>query len=422
MKAGPRFLAVQFLREVFAASRRTDSLSRDPRFLRLHPRDRRLAVELVLGVSRWLRRLDHALSRFSNRPLERLDPDVLWVLRVAAYELEFLSVPARAAVHQAVGLCRAVGKSSAGAFVNAVLRQYLRVEPTPPRGDSAETLSILHSHPEWLARRYVDRWGPGRAEALMARNNERPRPPLWVNPFRVDFGVFQGWLRAEGIPFRVRPELPCCLDAPRRLARHRWHREGFCFFMDAASQQTVAGIDLESCRLAGDFCAAPGGKAFLLASRLPADAWLCAADSNGRRLRRLKERAARCQVPLRLVQADLTRPAPLRTAFDFILLDAPCSGLGTLGANPEIRWRAVEEDLKRHQRRQVSILRNGFGSLRRGGRLLYSTCSTEPEENEEAVELFLRAEPSAKLLEPPRRNFPEGVGQCFFSALVGHQD
>ena len=422
MNRGPRGLAVEFLGQVLAGARRSDALSRDRRFLRLDPRDRRLAMELVQGVLRLLLRLDRRLAALSNRPLRRLDPDVLGILRVAVYELEFLRTPARAVVYEAVGLCRGFGKSSAKSFVNAVLRRFQRNRPVLPEGDSVEALSIRHSHPEWLARRYSLRWGPERAAALMRRNNERPRPRLWVNPFKVDFEVFQSQLAAEGVPFRVCFDLPNCLEAPASLARHRFHREGRCFFMDAASQRTVNRVDLAAVRLAGDFCAAPGGKAFLLASRLAPGAWLCAADSHPGRLSRLRARARRCQVPLRLVQADLTRPGPFRTRFDFVLLDVPCSGLGTLGANPEIRWRAREEDLVRHHRRQLAILRNGFAALGPRGRLLYSTCSTEPEENELVLESFLRGEPEAVVLEEPRRNFPEGAGQCFFSALVGQRD
>ncbi len=420
MRGGARQLAVQFLDEVFWRPRHADSLSRDRRFLAMEPRERRLCMELVNGVLRNLPLLDFQIRSLSGRPFEKLDRIVVWILRAALYQLVFLRIPPRAAVHESVQLCPRFRKASAKGFVNALLRAFLRRPPDLPQGDDAAALGIRHGHPEWLVKRYLARYGLTGAKRLMERNNRTPKPPLWVNPFRIGLEVFQEKLSDAGISFQVHPRLPNCLVVPAAFARHRLYRSGFCFFMDAGSQEIALRADLKTARMVGDFCAAPGGKAFLLAASLPPRATLVCSDANWRRLVAFVSRARGFQVPVQVAAADLSRASPYRRAFDFVLLDVPCSGLGTLGANPDIRWKVVESDLPGLARRQEGILDNGFRALKPGGRLLYCTCSTEPEENEGVVDRFLDGQRAAVRLDQDRRNFPAGRGQAFFSALIGH--
>lgn len=422
MKPEPRAVAAEFLLEVFSVPRHADALIRDRRFLRMDARDRRFAYRLVQGVLRSRGRLDDAIRRLSDRPLRKIDAEALWLLRIGIYQLEFLRVPERAAVHETVKLCRRLGKSSAAGFVNAVLRRFIRERPEPPQGNGSHQLAVRYSHPEWLVRRWLSRWGTAAARRLMERNNALPQPLLWVNPFQVSFKQFQLQLEAEGVAFEVFPDLPNCLKVAAGFANHRLYAEGSCFFMDQGSQEIVQQVDVSACRTAGDFCAAPGGKAFLLASRLPEDARLYCADASLPRLRRMAARARLMRIPrLHLAAADLSIAAPYAERFDFVLLDVPCSGLGTLGANPDIRWKIAESSLAAFQSRQLAILRNGFAALRRGGKIVYSTCTTEPEENEQVVEQFLGLESRAVRLREDRRNFPNAAsGQCFYSALIGH--
>ena len=418
-----RALAVRFLRDVFQRGKHLDALSREPVFLKLDERDRRLVTELVYGVLRNRGLLDFYIAQLSRRPLRRLDQVILWILRVGLYQTEFLRVPDRAAVHEAVSLCRWFRKSSAAGFVNAVLRHFLRKKPVLPAGSSPHALAIGYSHPEWLVQRYLTRYGLSQTEALLKRNNQPPLPSLWVNVFKTDLESFCERLNQEAIDFQTYPNLPNCLliHSPT-FSQHDLYRANYGFFMDVASQEIAYLAKVQEHRLLGDFCAAPGGKSFLLASQKSGNAKICCCDSNLQRLREMEARSFTYQVPdLYFVNADLSLLAPWRNVFDFVLLDVPCSGLGTLRSNPDLRWKIEESNFQSLHDKQVAILRSGFAALRRGGELVYATCSTEPEENEQVVEEFLSCEGEATLLGDFHRTFPgPHPGECFFAARIRH--
>ena len=383
----------------------------------LPDRDRRLATELVYGVLRNRSLLDHQLDALLKRPRSRLDPEVLQILRAGLFQLNFLRIPERAAVHESVRLCRELRKASAAPLVNAVLRRFLRNRPPlPDRGDT-RSLSVRYSHPEWLVRRYLSRFGPEGARTILERNNRPPPPHLWVNPFRTTRERFCRRLDREGVPFRLHPRLPHCVRVnSRSFVRHPLYRRGHCFLMSPASQEVAQLGDLSRCRVLGDFCAAPGGKSFILQSRKRSDARLISGDLSLARLRQMKGRADLYRIPqMRAVQADLVDP-PFRRLFDFILLDVPCTGTATLRANPDLRWRLAESDLPGMSRLQRALLRSSFRMLRPGGQLVYATCSTEPEENREVVEHLLNREPEAKLVRQPEGDFLKR--EAFFAACL----
>lgn len=422
-KASARVVAVDFLQAVLHAGRRLDHLNDNRSFLALQPRDRRLAFELVHGVLRHKLRLDFYITSLAERPIERLDSVVATILRVALYQLEYLRIAERAAVHEAVDLCGPFAKKSASGFVNAVLRSFLRQKPELPAGGGAGALAVRHSHPQWLVERYVARYGEQATESLLERNNASPPPVVRVNTFKNDLGQFLGRLQADSIEHRVLDELPdSVLVLAPTFSQHPIYGEGLCYFMDAASQE-IAGLgDVQGANLIGDFCAAPGGKTFILASRAPSAARVLCCDVNLRRLREMRDRASLYAVPrLHFVHADATQPLPFSSGFDFILADVPCTGLGTLRSNPDVKWKISEDQLERYQAREIAILTQSFAALRSGGRLVYSTCSTEPEENEQVVEAFLQSEPNACLLGPFFRSYPmDHLGECFFAARIGH--
>ncbi len=383
----------------------------------LPERDRRLATELVYGVLRNRSLLDFQLDALLERPRSRLDPEVLQILRVGLFQLNYLRIPERAAVHESVRLCRELRKSSAGPLVNAVLRGFLRNRPASPDPDDALSLSILYSHPEWLVRRYLSRYGSEGTRTILERNNRPPLLHLWVNPFRTTREKFCRRLDHEGVPFQLHPRLPHCVRVnSRSFVRHPLYRRGHCFLMSPASQEVAQLGDLSGCRILGDFCAAPGGKSFILHARKRSDARVFCCDLSLPRLRQMRARADLYRIPqLRAVQADLATP-PFRIPFDFILLDVPCTGTATLRANPDIRWRLAEEDVQRMARIQLSLLRSSFRMLRPGGQLIYATCSTEPEENHRVVENLLDLEPEAKLLPQPATDFLKC--EAFFAACL----
>lgn len=417
-----RLAAVRLLEELSYPSRRLDALSRHPEFTALDSRSRRLAMELAYGTERWRGRLDYQIQQLSQRPLNKLDRPVLWILRTALYQMDFLRIPHRAAVHQAVESCRMLGKSSAASFVNALLRQWLRAAPPLPEDDSIESLSVRFSHPQWLVRRYLERWGLEMACRLMEKSNSPPEGYLWVNPLKASLDWFCRRLDDEGIDYQACPGLPNCLTAPSSLASHPLYRKGFCFFMDAASQKVAWLATLEGKRRLGDICAAPGGKAFLLATRMDKGAILHCSDRVPSRLQEVRKRARLYGMSgLSYSVADWSRTSVFRPAFDFVLADVPCSGLGTLSSNPDIRWKFQQQSLKRMQQRQIRILENAFAALGTGGEVLYSTCSTEPEENEQVVDEFLNRQSQARRCGEDFRSFPlRHPGEGFYAARIRH--
>jgi 16S rRNA (cytosine967-C5)-methyltransferase len=417
-----RNAAVRFLLKIFEQDYRLDQLSHDKSFLQLDPRDRRLATELVYGVLRNRSLMDFHVSRFARTRLEKMDSVVLWILRIALYQVEFLRVPERAAVSEAVEQCRSFRKHRAAGFVNALLRNFLRDPPAPPEGDDPEALAVRYSHPVWLVERYLARWGTEVAVEMLKRNNADPPVWIWVNRFKTEINGFARRLEQESISWKEHPFLPGCLAIESRgFTQHDLYRQGQCFAMDPASQEVAHLLNLEGGKLIGDLCAAPGGKSFLLAWRKDPKARLLACDVSFRRLRESLQRAELYEVAgVHFVCADLLAQAPLNRPLDRILLDVPCTGLGTLRANPDIRWKIQPAHLARFQTKQKRLLANALRALARGGELIYSTCSTEPEENEGVVE-----EPKDSgiaIVETPYfRSFPqEHPGECFFAARIRH--
>jgi len=412
---------VDALTRRFVDSVALDTIYRFSLYLDLDLQDQRLVRELVDGVLRNRGKIDFQISKLSHRPLNRIDKAVLWILRVSLYEMESMRIPQYASVHTAVSLCKAFGKTSAKGFVNAVLREFQRRPPALPEGESSECLAVRYSHPPWLVDRYLGRWGHQTTLELLDRNNRLPEPTLWVNPFRIEVSEFCEKLVADGFDVEVVDEVPNCVRVTgRKMTDHTFYREGYCFFMDISSQRVANLVDMTGKRVVGDFCAAPGGKSFLIAAQLAENALMVSSDVSRKRLGSMKRRAAQYRIEgVNLVQADLANGTPFSRSFDFVLADVPCSGLGTIRSNPDIRWAVRESDLPLYQQRQLEILGSAFCSLKRGQSLVYSTCSTEPEENEQVVAKFLSQQPQAELVEGFFRTFPDNKGgDGFFAGQV----
>ena len=354
----------------------------------LDERDRAFAHELVLGVLRRRGWLDHVLASLVERPLDRVSPPVRDVLRLGAYQLLFLRVAEHAAVSESVDLARAV-EPRAGGFVNAVLRRLQRdgapAAPDPatdPRG----WLVTAGSLPAWLADRWLGRLGPERAVTRARALVEAPPVHFRLNPRVADAAAR---LEAAGVrsePAAV-PGALALLDG--RLAPLA--AEGVVYAQDQGSQ-LVGRLAAADGRVL-DACAAPGGKSLLLADLGAGRTRVIAAEVSLRRVRTLERLRARWGAgEVRVLAADARRP-PFRTAFDAVLLDAPCTGLGTLARHPDVRWRLAPGDIERQARRQAELVAALAPLVRPGGRLVYATCSVEPEENEGVVAPFLAAHP-----------------------------
>jgi len=350
----------------------------------LPPKDRALLHELVLGTLRRRGWLDHVLQRLTERPLAKTSPLLRDVLRLGAYQLLFLRVPDHAAVSESVDLARA-GEPRGAGFVNAVLRRLQREGPPPEPAASDDPLAWLTttgSLPRWLAARWVERHG---VEETIARARTLLDPPpvhVHLNPRRHDAAARAEEEGVELAGTGVPGAWEVVRGRPAPLAAF-----GLLHVQDKGSQ-LVALLASRPGR-ALDACAAPGGKSLLLSDRAGSDGLVVASDVSPRRLRALVDARQRWGASrLEVVVADARTP-PFRGGFDSVLLDAPCSGLGTLGRHPDIRWRARPDDPSRHAGKQRILLESAATLVRRGGRLVYSTCSIEDEETTGVIGPFL---------------------------------
>jgi len=369
--------------------------------------DAGLATELTLGVLRWQRLLDFIIDGQLTKVNKALDPEVRIALRLGTYQLNFLTrIPARAAVHESVELVKHARKRSAAPLVNAILRKVdkntsrttLPVDWVAARLPNslplADRLGIQHSHPTWLVERWLGAFGEARTRALLNADNCVPSVGAYVlDPQRRDDAVLS--LQKAG-----------CGVEPGHLLRDSWIlergnpaaseavRRGWVSIQDEASQLVASLVAVEPGQAVLDVCAAPGGKTLRLALDAGSAGRVIAADLHAHRVRAMDERLKRAGVHnVQTLTLDAASPlpseAPFNRRFDRILVDVPCSGTGTLARHPEIRWRLRAEDLHELHARQAALLRNALPHLAPGGRLVYSTCSLEPEENELVVQEVL---------------------------------
>lgn len=384
-------------------------------------RDRALATDIATGTERWRAALDHLIVLYAKRPIARLDGDVVVILRLSLYQLLHLTrVPASAVVNDAVTMTRRAGFASAAGLVNAVLRRASRERnkaglPSRPTADTDRRpaqdvdresalayLSVTLSHPRWLAERWLDRLGFARAEAWMQFNNQPAPLTLRANPLRTTRVALQQALTVDdvevGAPAEPTRYAPDGLIV-RRGSAHEAVAKGTCVVQDEASQLVALLAGAAPGPLALDTCASPGGKATAIAACLAAGERLVACDVRSRRVALLQQTVrATGSVNVWLVQADLSAPLPFAAAFSTVVVDVPCSGLGTLRRDPDIRWRRTEGDLAALAGAQRRMLAHAAAVVRSGGRLVYATCSSEPEENEDVAAWFLSAHPDFRAI------------------------
>jgi 16S rRNA (cytosine967-C5)-methyltransferase len=354
-------------------------------FAKLSSRDHGLATELVMGVLRWRSVLDDRIAGASSQKIARLDGEVLTALRLGAYQLQFLSrVPARAAIFESVELVKAARKRSAASFANAVLRKIAAAGTEDTfvaisTSSDATMLARNSAHPSWLIERWAEQYGLATALKICAHDQTVPGTSIHIHDDQ-----YLKELTAAGVELSAGQLLSCA----RRVAAGDVtgtgaYRDGRVSIQDEGSQ-LVALLAGQGERFL-DCCAAPGSKTGFLARRNP-NAKVFAMELHPHRARLLQSLTRLPNV--HVVAADV-RHLPFSSSFDRILADVPCSGTGTLSRNPEIKWRLRAEDLLDLQWRQTAILKSALAQLAVGGRLVYSTCSLEREENEAVVEAAL---------------------------------
>lgn len=355
--------------------------------------------ELVYGVLENRMFIDHILSQVSKTPLSKMDPAILNILRMGIYELIFIETPAHAAVNEAVKLSKKHAFKGVDRFVNGVLRGIDRKRDTLTRvskKDPIDQLAIETSHPRWILDLLIDLYGLEGARAFAQLDNSPAPVSLRIrtgqDPDAIKSGLAQDGLVVKDHPLRS----GALLVESGRVTDTKAFKEGLITIQDVGSQLAADAVRAQKGDRVLDLCAAPGGKAIQMAET---GAELVANDISPKRMERLAQNAIRMGVALATATWDATGfVSEWEEAFDRILVDAPCSGLGLLRRKPEIRWNRRQEDLASLAHLQKQILDQAYKYLKPGGRLVYSTCTIAPLENEDQVKSFLERHPDIDLV------------------------
>ena len=374
-----RLVAFNILLRVERESAYADELLHSALLDALSPVDRNLATEIVMGVLRWRSVLDGPIARFSFTPFPRLDLEVLTALRMGVYQKQFLTrVPAHAAVNETVELVKQAKKVSAAGLVNAVMRKVKSAafDPHESKLTGVDYLASALAHPKWLVERWVQFFAADVAQKICEYDQRVPATVL-----RLSSMDDETMLAQQGIPLAPGALMKSArVVAAGEMTKTTLLQDGKIAIQDEGSQLVAALVG--SGRRILDCCAAPGGKTAAMATRLPA-AEIVAAELHPHRARLLRKLAP--QPNVQVLTADALA-LPFGPDFDRVLADVPCSGTGTLARNPEIKWKLKPEDLHDLQTRQIAILRAAMRHVAPGGRLVYSTCSLEPEENQQVID------------------------------------
>ncbi|MEO5931712.1 MAG: 16S rRNA (cytosine(967)-C(5))-methyltransferase RsmB [Candidatus Kapaibacterium sp.] len=371
----------------------------------LNDMDRRLLNELATGVLRWQGKLDWILTGFYHGEFAKCLPVVRNALRVALYQILFLDkIPFSAAVNESVEIVKRLKGERSANIVNGVLRSVIRKlnEITYPEmsDDQSRYLAIMLSHPQWMVRRWLARFGPEETEALLTSNNLRPSISLRVNPLRATNQEVEAHLRGRGLAPQSSPYLPgmITVDGLGGISEDDLFRKGWYTIQDTGAALATKLAEARPGMRVIDLCAAPGGKSTAMAEAMNGEGEIIAVDKYDSKLKLIENAARRLGFEgiihptvgdARTIQLD---PA------DIVLVDAPCSGLGVLSKKPDIRWKRQADDITALAKLQREILEHAVDMVKPGGHLIYTTCTIEPAENQEVVEIFLRDHPEFELV------------------------
>lgn len=389
---------------------------------RLAPRDRALTMEIVYGTLRWQGQLDWLLEKVADRSVDRIQSTVLLILRMSLYQIRFLDrVPEPAAVNEAALLARESHLEGLVGFINGVLRGAIRRSTELNEALASAPDWIRQSHPEWLWVRWQKRFGAEAARALAARNNEPPPSTLCCNFRKADARTLVERLRRDDVAV----ENSRWVDGSFRVVSgdvtsSSAFKNGLAWLQDEGSQLAASLGTLRGVSKIVDLCSAPGGKSFFWARDRAVE--VSAFDINVERALAMERRRILYGLDnVAIVAADARQRPPIGFKPDLVFVDAPCSGLGTIRRNPDIRWKIEAADLARFQERQLAILQSAAGV--QAPHLIYVTCSTEPEENEQVVESFLASQKHYRRLFPAQAALKRLVDtQGYFRTFPAEDD
>ncbi|WP_274361548.1 16S rRNA (cytosine(967)-C(5))-methyltransferase RsmB [Paenibacillus thermotolerans] len=416
---GARELALQALLSVEAEGAYSNlALNEALQKHRPEPREAALATELVYGTIQRKNTLDTVLNRFINKGVEKLQPWVRSLFRLSAYQLLYLDrVPAHAAVSEAVAIAKRRGHQGISGMVNAVLRNVLRTpDPLQPQPDwtASERIAFVHSHPEWLVKRWIGQFGEETAANIAAANNEPPSVSIRANTLRISRDELLRKLTSAGIDAKPSDVSPSgiVVKGAGNMAHSQWYKDGLCTIQDESSMLVASALAPPPKARVLDCCAAPGGKTTHLAELMGGEGTVVSCDIHPHKRELIESNVKRLELSnVETHTIDATKLAGKfpENSFDAVLLDAPCSGFGVIRRKPDIKWSKRPEDVKEIAGLQHDILTSIHGLLRPGGTLVYSTCTLDAEENERQIERFLSEYPMFELDDSIARYVPQEV-------------
>lgn len=424
----PRYLAVKVLNRYERSDSYVDKLlNSERRHSNLNSYDMSLMTELVNGVIRWRNKLDWCLTGFYRGDFQKCLNIVKNAMRVALYQIVFLTkIPAYSAVNESVEIVKRIQGEKTAGIVNGVLRNLIRNLDNvryPERDDDiVYHLSVMYSHPKWMIKRWIERFGAEETEMFLTYNNHRPNIPLRVNLIRSNVDEIIEYLRANEIKHYRTPYLQQSLRikiSKTNVIESDLFKDGKFTVQDTSASMAVVLANPKPGQKIVDLCAAPGGKSFFLAELSEDQAEIIAIDKYESKLRFIEEGAERLGFrSIRTLVTDAREYEPEEKP-DLLFLDVPCSGLGTLSKRPDIKWKREHEDLLKLVKTQREILKNAARIIGSGGVILYSTCTTEPEENEENIKWFLEEHPDFEI-DPAEKYLPLDVCKDGFMQTFPH--
>lgn len=391
----------------------------------LSKKDRAFFNALVFGVLRFQNHIDHLIRYVITMPFHKIDPDLLVLLRIGVFQLRFMDrVPPSAAVNTTVNLVKkARFPLWIVKFTNGVLRNIARKMKETPFPDLNEApekyISLYHAFPEWLVRRWINRFGVLAVETLCRSLNKIPPTTLRVNTLKIERTQLIERLVEKGshaTPTALSPD-GILIDGAD-VENLPGYSEGLFQVQDEAAQLVTCLLDPMPGERILDACAGLGGKSLHMAQRMKDQGSIVAVDRDRRRLKKLIQEKERLGIQsIHAALMDMSSPGitPSCAGFDRVLVDAPCSGLGVIRRNPDIKWQPHKKDLSPFKERQLRLLESAMGFVRRGGLLVYAVCSTEPEENERVIESFLQKHPSFEI------DLPMEISLAHFGSLLGRE-
>lgn len=396
----PRETALKILYEVNKSGAYSNiALNKKLEDINLSNLDKAFITELVYGTLKWKLSIDYIIDQFSSVKIKKLSPWILNILRLGVYQLIYMSkIPESAACNESVNLARRYGHSASSRYVNAVLRNIARsrdkIEYPDKNKDISAYLSVKYSHPEWMVKDWLERYGESFTEELLMSNNETPHLTVRVNTLKIGTEELRTQLEKEG--FDIQPakyiENALVINNPSSITKMEAFVKGLFQVQDESSMLVAKVLDPKPNELAVDVCSAPGGKATHIAELMQNKGQVIARDIHEHKIKLIKDAALRLGIDI--INAEIfdaqKEDVNLRGKADRVLVDAPCTGLGIIRRKPDIKWTRDVKDLEEIVKLQKKILYVASRYVKPGGVLVYSTCTIEPKENEELVRKFIK--------------------------------